>query len=438
MTKIVDVDERDFGLLPLCDHQLRFALSAADNVFLYGGRGAGKTKVGCFKTLTYVHDEPNIGHPFAIFAPSYKAIKATHIREFLDMFRAWEDAHGWSLLKRYRKTEFAFSLRCGSEIILRSFDDPDAARSLTVSGCWIDEVEQAADPAYTYSTIGACVRDKGLQQMFTTSTAHGDTGMLHLVKHNILTGVPGWHFIRARTQDNQYASEKFLNRLHQTMSEDQYDQEVLCKIKAPRFAVYHEFDESKHVVDLEWMPGQRYSIWVDWGESKPHVLIAMHLDIDGQPVDVVVREFCADDINEDRIKPVIRQMVRDIGYPPEMGAADRAVKRMNAWLRNDPAVNCGNVKTMVSKDEQSRWAGVQTVKWRLAPHDGSPRLFFSRSLVKTPGPRGIILCMKNLKRLVKGGVPQNDHPKDGEYDNGADALRYGIVSRYGLRPRLKE
>jgi hypothetical protein len=421
----------DFGIGTPHKAQMRFIKSQAPNVYLLGGRGAGKTTAGVVKSLFYCMDPRNAGLDFGLFAPTYRSLVRVAEPALVNMLEAFSHNAGFSLLKRHYRADHAYELINGSRILCTSFERTDRVRSLTLSGCWIDEVEYSATPYYTFGTIAAAVRGKGQLQCMLTSTPRGYRGMVKRFITAVDEDDKDFHLIVSKTEDSPYITEAFLSRLRATMSKTVYAQEVECKITRPAQVVFPEFSRKKHLVPYRFEPGTPYSVGIDPGYSHPHVLFIAHVQGNAKnDRDIVFREFCEDDVPEEKLLGIMDSAFRELGARPQLIASDRALPHFNQKMMRKWSDT--RVKTRQAKMDQDVWSGMEVVRGLLDPTEGLPRLYFSDRLLKTEG-RGVISCFEQARRKTRDGEVLDAMYKDNVSDHALDACSMWATAHYGRR-----
>jgi hypothetical protein len=421
----------DFGIGTPHKAQMRFIKSQAPNVYFLGGRGAGKTTAGVLKSLMYALHPENQGLDFGLFAPTYRSLVRVAEPALVGMLEAFSKNAGYSLLKRHYRSDHAYELINGSRILCTSFERIDKIRSLTLSGCWVDEVEFSAQPYYAFGTIAAAVRGGGQLQCMLTSTPRGYRGMVKRFIDAVDEEDPDFQLIVSKTEDSPYITEAFLSRLRATMSKTVFAQEVECKITRPAQIVFPEFTRERHLVPYAHQPGTAYSVGIDPGYSHPHVVFVAHIQGHGNhDRDIIFKEFCEDDVPEEKLLGIMSAMFEELGQRPQVIASDRALphfnqKMMRKWTDT-------KIKTRQNKQDQDVWSGIEVVRGLLDPTEGEARLYFSDRLLKTEG-RGIISCFEQAKRKTKDGEVLDIMYKNGRDDHGIDATSYVMTAIYGRR-----
>jgi hypothetical protein len=242
---------------------------------------------------------------------------------------------------------------------------------------------------------------------------------------------PDFQLIVSKTEDSPYITEAFLSRLRATMSKTVFNQEVMCMITRPSATVFGEFSREKHLVPYVHQPGTAYSVGIDPGYSHPHVVFVAHIQGHGEhDRDIIFKEFCEDDVPEEKLLGIMSAMFEELGQRPQVIASDRALphfnqKMMRRWTDT-------KIKTRQNKQDQDVWSGIEVVRGLLDPTEGEARLYFSDRLLKTEG-RGIVSCFEQAKRKTKDGEVLDVMYKNNVHDHGIDATSYVMTAIYGRR-----
>ena len=106
------------------------------------------------------------------------------------------------------------------------------------------------------------------------------------------------------------------------MSSTAYAQEVLAKITRPSLVVFPSFHRGL-VVPYRHQIGTPYSVGIDPGYSKPHVVFIAHLRDLGEPDrDVVFDEIFEREVPEASMIQLLADKFRKLGRSPELIASD--------------------------------------------------------------------------------------------------------------------
>ena len=429
-----------FGISEPHAAQLRVLHAAPEKSILYlGGRGSGKTIIGCVRSILQCMRPENAGCAYAIVAPTYRLLVRVHLKILLAQFAAFKEHTGWDLVKRHYKHDQRIVLRNNAEIYMCSFSNIDRIRSMTLSaGVFLDEIEVDSDPMETLATIAGSIRgSEGSQGLLVTTTPRGLRGT---VRHWIEKTQVGsdkfddnYRLFISKTSDNPYINQAFIDRMRASMSKAVFDQEVNARITRVSSSVLGgEWSREKHLIPYTYSKGTKYAIAVDPGYSHASVLfIATVPRSSGPDREIVFQEFHPEDQSFDKTINDIKRAVRLIGMEPYMISSDRALPQFNQKL-----IRCftgTTLKTMQTKAEQQVWAGMDRIRALLDPEDGPPVLYVSNKLLKTPR-RGIIVSIENLRRGMKNGTPADTVAKTADgYDHVIDALAYFVKGKYGRK-----
>lgn len=420
-----------WGLSPPFEEQRRFLLSQKKNILWVSGRGVGKTSMSVLKILLMAMEPRHAGAALGLFGPTYRSITRVQCAMLHSYLRSFQEKTGFSLLRRFYKSELIFEMISGSYIYAQSFSRLDRVRGYSLAAAVIDECETAPDPVYAHGIIAATIRSSGTNhsgQLVCTTTPRGMRGVVAQYIHKVREKDENFQVITCPTSANPYISPDFVDRLRATLSKTMFAQEVEGKILRPQAQIFSSFRRALHVVPFRYSD-EPYSVAIDWGYSHPYFCLIAHLSGDGEPDrDVCFWEFCEDDVPEGTLIQMIRKKCNEIGRDPEMLVADRAIPRQNSALMRQ--FRHSRTRTMVSAQEQQVWRGIEVLRARLSPaDDGPPRLFFSDELV-TENERGIIRGIEGLRRIHKDGAPIDQPYKDNKTDHSTDALRMFCVARY--------
>jgi predicted phage terminase large subunit-like protein len=171
-----------------------------------GGVGSGKTRASVLKALS----QPSNTHGMLI-APTFPMLKDAMLRTFLEIARPF--------LVTFNQSDLHARLVNGTEIMFRSADNPERLRGPNLGWAGLDEAA-LMDRTALDIMLGRLRESPG--RMWFTTTPKGKNHWLH---EYIKTD--GVHVVRARSMDNPYLPQWFLDRLERSYASDFYRQEVL-------------------------------------------------------------------------------------------------------------------------------------------------------------------------------------------------------------------
>ena len=432
-------DFTSFGLSPPYPQQQRFLLAPHINRMFLAGQGSGKSVCSMAALLIEAYHPKNRGLALGCFSPTFRQSRRVAQKILLRMLDDFERMHGWSLVRRFNKSEYILHLRGGAEIWFLSMDkDPDRLRGLEICAAAIDEVEALRDPVGTFNLIKGRIRGPGTNRCWVTTTPRGLRGTPLLWLKALDDGSKDHHIVHAPSYASPFLSPSILKDWKRNMSARMWRQEVESELLRPPESIYPEFSRSLwpkgHIISPEQYThkvGDPYHIGVDWGYTAAAVLFLAEVQMGSHTVDVVFDEMQLDDIPQEHLYAAIAKKVKSLGRQPETFCADRADPKSNRWaMYQFPSAQ---IITMKLKSEQDIWSGIEIVRSRLDPAVESipPLLGISSHLLATHSDRGIVKSMQGYRRRSVNGTLVDVPTKTDGRDHACDALRYLVRGRHG-------
>ena len=431
----------NFGLGTLHTAQQRFILSPATSKLYLGGIGSGKTAIGLLQCLSEALSPANKGLPIGVFAPTFRQSKRIHVARILEMFEHWERTKGWSLLRRFHRSDFIMELRGGAELWFLSFaKDTDRLRGIELAGAYVDEIEQVPDPQAIWSLISGRVRI-GSSKMWGTTSAKGYRGVPKLFMEAIKGGSKSHFMVISKSYDNPYLPSGIVEEWRKTYSKRAFRAEVECSLLRSPDVVFPEFSKKLwphgHLIKYSHKKGSRWWLSCDWGYSHASFLCWAKINVDGHEVDVCFRELNPDDTPAETQRQMIRNLAQEMGREPEGCFSDRADPGQNKWLMRE--FRSSHVTTMKTKAQQSQWAGVEVFRALLDPagsgqqeNTAPPRVAFSTDLLHSDSDRGIIKSMEMLRRRKVNDELIDEVLKCNVFDHVTDSAFYWAKGSHGM------
>jgi len=429
------------GLGPLHAAQMRFMLAPQPNRLYLGGIGSGKTAVGLLACVTEALRPENRGLPIGVFAPTFRQSKRIHVARILAMLDHWERAKGWSLVRRFHRSDFILELRGGAELWFLSFaKDVDRLRGIELAGAYVDEIEQVPDPAAIWALISGRVRI-GSSRKWATTTPKGYRGVPRLFVEALQGGSKIHHLVKSTSMDNPYLDAEVVADWKANLSRRSWRSEVECSLLRSPDVVFPEFVKKRwpdgHLIDHRHQYGDPWFLSCDWGYSHASFLAWQRIERDGTEIDVCFLEEHPDDTPMDRQRGMIRDMAKKLGREPLACYTDRADPRQNRWLMNE--FRSAQIITMQSRAQQSQWGGMETIRALLDPMGDAqadelnpPKLAFSTGLLHCDGDRGIVRSFEMLRRRTVNNELVDEVLKDNVFDHAIDSCAYMAKGRHGM------
>jgi phage terminase large subunit len=242
-------------------HQTNFINSDKRYVLNSGGVGSGKTFSIVLRTLLLSAQHPGL---FTLIgAQTYPLLRDTTLREFINIVPP-------NLIKNYNKTQQHFELRNGSEIIFRSFDDPNKLKSLNLGACAIEEMTDISEEIF--KMIRTRMRQKNMPGCVYGATNPGTFGNW-VYKYFIDNPISNSEVIYSISADNFFLPDEYLQDLGEIKktNPEYYERMVMGRWGILEGVVYNLPMEQR--IPIGSMPQSskihRYIAGLDFGFTHP-------------------------------------------------------------------------------------------------------------------------------------------------------------------------
>ena len=177
------------------------------------GRGAGKTWTGAaWAALQAEVNQPN--EDGVLVGPTFKAVREVMVENR----RSGILAMLGDRVVNYNRSTFEITTSSGSRIYMRSAEEPDSIRGLSLGWGWADEVASwTRDTEAWHEGLGFALREAERPQRFVTTTPKPTTVLRELHKR-IEENDPAVAVMRASTMDNTHLPEAAVTEMRR-----QYD-----------------------------------------------------------------------------------------------------------------------------------------------------------------------------------------------------------------------
>jgi predicted phage terminase large subunit-like protein len=169
-----------------------------------GGQGAGKSRIGAYDLLRRAVS----GRLYLVTAPTYKILRDATCRTFSEVA-----AYCGQLVRPIQGEAFSCLVRAPmggqAEVLFRSTEDPEHLRGPNLSGLWMDEASLSPHAAYQ---IGLARLREASETGWLTAT-FTPKGRTHWT-YDIFARQHAHTLISARTADNPFLPETFLQQVH--------------------------------------------------------------------------------------------------------------------------------------------------------------------------------------------------------------------------------
>lgn len=413
------------------DHERSFELHEKQYDFVYddehkycaffGGIGSGKSFGGGVKSLRKTVDLP--GSLGVIGAPNFRQLRDSTQRTVVEVFPP-------ALVESFNKSYGILKLKNGSEVLLRSCDDPDNLRGPNLAWFWLDEGPLCGH--YAWQLMKGRLRQSGFTnpdrtQGWITGTPKGQDEFYEDFENFDGTHEPrdpSHQLYRASTRENAH-------NLPPTFIEDlgyegQFAQQEIDGEFVTYQGLVYEFRTEWHLG--EWPADRRPTLkigGIDWGFTNPAVALPIWIDAADQ---VFVRdEFYKRQAGMGGLKPAVLEFTREYGIATWYCGPDEPehILELNTMFGNEQV----KARAVAANDDIT--PGIETVRRCMRLVDGEHGgLHISARCVQT---RGEFRTYTYPSGKEGARDPQEKPVK--KFDHSMDALRYGLHSTLGLKTR---
>lgn len=406
-------------------HQLEFINDDyTRQLALVGGFGCGKTHSFCLKAIDLA--SKNIGYTGLLLEPTYGMIEDTLAPQMQSLL------HEYNIPFTVKMSTWHFQLHFKTGIAhikMRSAENHMKIRGMNLAFAGIDEVD-TIKPDVALAAWRSCqsrLRLGNVFQLFTTSTPEG-FGFLY--KHFEKEQKENRRLIRARTYDNPFLPEEFIEDLR-----DDYPPALLDAYLEGKFVnltqgvVYTSFDRELNntELDYEWVLDQekrhphnsKYTLHIGQDFNVGKCYSGIHIIVDKKPY--AIAEL-AESKNTEHVIERIKSLYPDrhiIVYPDSSGKNERS----NASQTDITLLKNAGFKLKYPNKNPFIKNRVGSVNAMLCNANKERRYFINTT--RCP------IMTESLEQQVydKTGMPDKSH----DNDHPVDAIGYFIHQLYPLR-----
>ena len=260
------------GMLP---HQVAFCEDTEHRKLgLVCGFGAGKTYGLVCKSVHMA--AMNVGHVSALFEPIAPTLRDILQRSMDDLLQKWEIPFDFRVSPL---PEYTLHFAEGSHtILLRTMETANRIRGQNLCAVGFDEADTANKNVATQAMRMALarLRDGNVQQFYAATTPEGFGWAYETFEKNASDDTA---LIRAKTSDNPYLPEGFIDSLLENYPEQlikAYLDGVFVNLNTGQ--VYDRFDRAKHVItELPNVDNEPLRIGIDFNVTNTNAVIGCRL-----------------------------------------------------------------------------------------------------------------------------------------------------------------
>jgi len=274
------------------------------------GFGAGKTRALCAKATLLAMDNP--GTVMAVFEPTNIMIRDVWLRSFDDWLEEFDIPHDFRVSPQ---PEYILHHPTGTTTLLcRATETFNRIRGQTLSAVLADEIDTSPYQVAQKASEMMLARLRGgtHPQLAVASTPEGYNWMFKTFVEN---DGPDRKLIKARTTDNPYLPEGFIESLYTnypTQLITSYINGDFCNLE--NTTVYYPFSRDQHWCDTTIEPDDRIFVGIDFNVDGCFLEVILRRGNDFH----VVAEHCPKDT------PAVVRLLQDT-YPEQLAAGNLVV-----------------------------------------------------------------------------------------------------------------
>ena len=396
------------GLLP---HQVAFCEDTEHRKLgLVCGFGAGKTYGLICKSLHMA--ALNVGHVSALFEPIAPMLRDILQRTMDDLLEKWEIPYDFrvSPLPEYR-----IHFKEGSHtILLRTMETANRIRGQNLCAVGFDEADTASKSVATQAMRMALarLRSGNVQQFYAATTPEGFGWAYETFEKNASDDTA---LIRAKTSDNPYLPEGFIDSLLENYPEQlikAYLDGVFVNLNTGQ--VYDRFDRAKHVITkLPNVDNEPLRIGIDFNVTNTNAVVGCRLGNQLLLIDEISGAHDTDALAQEIQR---RFPDRRIYVYPDASGGNRSTNASRTDIQILESYGFSNQSPRSNPAVRDRVLAVQGL---LENSKGQVRVQISHKCKR------LIECLE-LQSWDSKGEPD----KQAGYDHFCDALGYLIVREF--------
>ena len=378
--------------------------------FYSGAFGAGKTLLGCHKTIKECLENPH--SVWLCASQTYPQLRDTVLATFMQevnlLQRLFDDVNtNINLIKDFNKTELKLVFFNGSVVLFRSCEDYSKFKSLNLDGFFVDEPADISQEVF--NMLQGRLRGRHTKHHFGILAGNPSNRSSWLYELFFLHPPSNDYFVvQTSSYDNIFLPEGYIKSLEESYDEDWTRRFLKGEWFNFEGLIYPEFNHFVHVKDFSETRFcyTEYFAGFDFGYRNPFCLLVIARDSDDNLI--VLEELYRKELTNSEIASEAQEVLRKYADNFHVIWCDPSSPAMIEEFCK--YVSCGAANNDVM-------SGIGKVKSLLKQN----RLFVDSGCV-------------NLIRELEG-YRYEKNEKDGEFcerplkrdDHAVDALRYAIM-----------
>jgi hypothetical protein len=415
-------------------HQREVYRADAEFIGVFGGWGSGKSTAAADRLLRVIgknpHDLAKYGRhdrPLTIVAgPTSKVLRES-------MWRTMNARYDALIAKRWETPPMRILWRNGHLTSFRSFEA--LVEGANACGILVDEAHLIHDVPHLMN-FKARARDPLANERCAIVCGLPEDGPLREVFDQPImpASMAAFYF---RTDDNHFLPKGFSDQFRAAVSYGEAMKYLEGKWMVGGDAVFHSWDSSRNVVDLEGDTNAVTHLAFDVGD-RGFALWGQEVRINCKRRDgstyvdrglLIVDDLACDNLSTEGIlQEALRRPWKLIPGKSNV-YTDPTIRRDELQTIERYLPGMSIVRRSKGEREFDIPYGVRCINRALRDVDDNSRLMFSRSLLAPKArarfenpERGIVRCVQNSKKDPWTGYPK----KENRYEHGRDCLRYMV------------
>lgn len=444
---------RVFRVTPNSDQQYEFVSDLeTPMVAAVGGIGSGKSTALAFFVAVHMHSESGTGTIGGIFANTYRQLEQSTLPAIWSLFESMgleqgrdyvynrEPPRTWAGFKSaFKKHSGVLSVRQWGQAVVRSLENFNSVRGMTLGWAAIDELRDAKHEAFLV-VIGRvrCPKAEKLLVRIATSP-HGFNWIYKELVENAPKMPPeaARRIIHMPTSCNPDLPKSYVKTLEASF-DDRYSQQELggMFVSVTVGAVYHHFDRDTHV-DASIVPDPELPFITMWDFNRNPFCVEIgqvQTTASGQERFVIFDEVTGVDVGTEDMVERVADCVNKY-KPPD--------QNITVHVYGDPAghqrktVNNRSDYNIIEKILPGR-VGYFVKKYRRSAYPVMETVNAVNALLKRSGAFGIHpRCQTTIRDFEsvswKPGSSEMDKNTDKTLTHATDGVRYAIAELYPIR-----
>lgn len=405
-------------VIPYCPHSYQLSFHRDDSRWriVVGGRRVGKSKMCIQEALKTCLTENN--QLVYWIAPNLRLAKEVGFEELENYIDILDN-----VIEDINMSDLTVSFKNGSRLVFKSGDNPNSLRGRKINLVILDEA--AFIKPEIWQVVRPALSDtQGRAILISTPNGIGDWF------HTIWDQHKRWskyHWPSLMNKD--IMTDEEIADIQSSMSQQEYDQEILAKFVTKAGRVYNDFNE-ENIIESFTLDTKQYDIHLglDFGFASPTAVCFMAVD---RLTEDKIIQFDELYVTRTQIDDVISLIVA------KLREYNITIDDLKATYC-DPAGEAYELSSGLSPVDKMRRSGFSVINKATKIAPGIAQV---RSYIKSSDGNRRFFVTKNCKETIRSlngyqydvasnGTSKEEALKDGLHDHMCDGIRYFFVNRF--------